>query len=79
VADGSSSIAAIATRWGFADSSHFSRAFKAHYGSSPTDYREAAGTGRGAPRPGAPVHRPVARVQAPAGRPVETGATPVRS
>jgi len=78
VTDGSSSIATIATRWGFADGSHFSRAFKAHYGSSPTDYREAAGAGRGAPTRGASVHRPVARVQARVSGPAETGATPVR-
>lgn len=35
------SIAAIASRWGFADGSHFSRTFKAHYGTSPTDFRAA--------------------------------------
>src|SRR4051794_24175898 len=32
-------VAAIAHRWGFADTSHFSRSFKAHYGSTPTEYR----------------------------------------
>jgi AraC-like DNA-binding protein len=25
----------------FSDASHFSRSFKAHYGSPPTDYRDA--------------------------------------
>jgi AraC family transcriptional activator of tynA and feaB len=34
-------ISAIAHRWGFADSSHLSRTFKARYGYSPTDYRHA--------------------------------------
>jgi AraC family transcriptional regulator, positive regulator of tynA and feaB len=34
-------ISDIAHRWGFADSSHFSRTFKTHYGYSPTDYRHA--------------------------------------
>jgi AraC family transcriptional regulator, positive regulator of tynA and feaB len=34
-------IAEIAHRWGFSDTSHFSRTFKAHYGYSPTDYRNA--------------------------------------
>jgi AraC family transcriptional regulator, positive regulator of tynA and feaB len=34
-------ISDIAHRWGFTDSSHFSRTFKAHYGDSPTDYRHA--------------------------------------
>ena len=28
-------ISMIAHRWGFSDTSHFSRTFKAHYGSSP--------------------------------------------
>jgi AraC-like DNA-binding protein len=35
------SISVIAHRWGFSDTSHFSRTFKAHYGYSPTDYRNA--------------------------------------
>jgi AraC-like DNA-binding protein len=42
--------------------SRFSRSFKAHYGSSPTGYRNAFRL-EGAPR-GASVQRPVARVQA---------------
>jgi AraC family transcriptional activator of tynA and feaB len=32
-------ISGIAQRWGFCDTSHFSRSFKIHYGSSPTEYR----------------------------------------
>ncbi|MEJ1090920.1 helix-turn-helix domain-containing protein [Microbacterium istanbulense] len=32
-------VAAIAARWGFVDAAHFSRAFKAAYGVSPSDYR----------------------------------------
>ncbi|MCW0211784.1 MAG: helix-turn-helix domain-containing protein [Pseudonocardia sp.] len=36
-------ISLIARRWGFADSSHFSRAFKARYGRSPSDYRAEVG------------------------------------
>jgi AraC-like DNA-binding protein len=39
---GGAPISLIAARWGFADSSHFSRAFKAYYGCSPTDYRAGA-------------------------------------
>ena len=35
------SISVIAHRWGFSDTSHFSRTFKARYGYSPTDYRNA--------------------------------------
>ncbi|QDZ14636.1 helix-turn-helix domain-containing protein [Humibacter ginsenosidimutans] len=34
-------VAAIAARWGFVDAAHFSRAFKAAYGTSPSDYRAA--------------------------------------
>lgn len=33
------SISAIAARWGFLDAAHFSRAFKASYGQSPSEYR----------------------------------------
>jgi transcriptional regulator GlxA family with amidase domain len=33
-------VRAIATRWGFVDAAHFSRAFKAAYGTSPAAYRE---------------------------------------
>jgi AraC family transcriptional regulator, positive regulator of tynA and feaB len=37
--EGDRPISVIAHRWGFSDISHFSRTFKAHYGCSPTDYR----------------------------------------
>lgn len=45
LADRQRPVASIAHRWGFSDTSHFSRTFKAHYGSSPTDYRLAARSG----------------------------------
>jgi len=32
-------VSAIAARWGFVDAAHFSRAFKAAYGVSPSEYR----------------------------------------
>ncbi len=35
-------VSMIAHRWGFSDPSHFTRSFKAHYGSSPREYRMAA-------------------------------------
>jgi AraC family transcriptional regulator, positive regulator of tynA and feaB len=41
VTDSDRPISNIAQRWGFADTSHFSRTFKAHYGCSPTDYRNS--------------------------------------
>lgn len=42
VVDGKAAFTSIAQRWGFADSGHFSRAFKAHYGVSPREYRAGA-------------------------------------
>lgn len=36
-----SSITAVAHQWGFTDSAHFSRVFKAAYGTSPGDYRRS--------------------------------------
>jgi len=39
--DSALSVSAIAHRWGFADPSHFTRSFKAHYGASPREYRTA--------------------------------------
>jgi AraC-like DNA-binding protein len=35
-------VFAIASRWGFVSPSHFSRVFRAAYGQSPSEYREAA-------------------------------------
>ncbi|MGI5490848.1 helix-turn-helix domain-containing protein [Microtetraspora malaysiensis] len=35
------SVNAIATRWGFISAAHFSRAFRAAYGVSPTEYRRS--------------------------------------
>ena len=32
------SVSELAAHWQFADSSHFTRAFKKHYGRTPTDY-----------------------------------------
>lgn len=37
------SISEICFRWGFNDSAHFSRAFRNQYGTSPREYRRAAG------------------------------------
>lgn len=46
------SVSELAAHWQFADSSHFIRAFKKHYGRTPTEYarsavpaRNRAGTG----------------------------------
>jgi AraC family transcriptional regulator, positive regulator of tynA and feaB len=43
VTEGDRPISNIAHRWGFSDTSHFCRTFKAHYGYSPTDYRNTYG------------------------------------
>jgi AraC family transcriptional regulator, positive regulator of tynA and feaB len=67
------SVSVIAHRWGFSDTSHLSRSFKAHYGSSPTDYRNAVQTAR--TRGGAPVQHPVAAVQGAEGAHRETEVT----
>lgn len=43
-------VTEVAFRWGFKDSSHFSRLFKEHYGVAPAHYREqAAGRGPAVP------------------------------
>ncbi len=37
-----SSVATVAARWGFTDPAYFSRLFRATYGRTPTEHREAA-------------------------------------
>ncbi|NGO08282.1 helix-turn-helix domain-containing protein [Streptomyces sp. HC44] len=37
------SISELAAHWQFADSSHFIRAFKKHYGQTPTEYARSTG------------------------------------
>ncbi|WP_218833774.1 helix-turn-helix domain-containing protein [Rhodococcus sp. ACPA4] len=39
LADPSSTVQAISTRWGFADASRLCRVFKAQYGVTPSEYR----------------------------------------
>ncbi len=45
LAESSRPVSVIAHRWGFADPSHFTRSFKARYGSSPREYRLACRAG----------------------------------
>ena len=40
---GRRTIAAVAARWGFLSAPHFSRAFRAAYGMSPSEWRDTAG------------------------------------
>jgi AraC-like DNA-binding protein len=35
-------VSAVAARWGITNAAHFSRAFRAVYGTTPVDYRRAA-------------------------------------
>jgi AraC family transcriptional activator of tynA and feaB len=42
LASGQASVTDVALRWGFSDSSHFSRAFRHHFGVSPREVRAAA-------------------------------------
>jgi len=77
LADSDLPLTSIAHRWGFSDASHFSRTFKAHYGSSPSDYRLVARTG--GRRDGASVHGSVAAVQRATRQSSETGDTAARS
>ena len=41
-----STIGAVAHRWGFVDVTHFGRAFKTAYGMSPREWRTSSRTGR---------------------------------
>lgn len=68
-------ISVIAHRWGFSDASHFTRTFRAHYGTSPSDYRCA---NQRLSEAGARVQVPVAAVQGAATPAFETGATATR-
>lgn len=66
-------VASIAHRYGFSDASHLSRLFKAHYGTTPREYRAAAR--EGADVPGARVHVRGTEIQGPRTGRRETGAT----
>ncbi|MFI1453794.1 helix-turn-helix domain-containing protein [Streptomyces roseus] len=47
------SISELAAHWQFADGSHFTRAFKKHFGQTPTEYaRSTEGAAHGTGRPG---------------------------
>jgi len=48
---GGGSVAQVAFRWGFRDAAHFARAFKAHYGLTPSDVRRGALARAGLARP----------------------------
>ncbi|WP_225823530.1 helix-turn-helix domain-containing protein [Streptomyces naphthomycinicus] len=57
---GDQTIAAVAHRWGFTSASHFSRVFRAAYGTSPAEWRSSAVRGAvvSQPPPGRPVGGP---------------------
>ncbi|MFI8391098.1 helix-turn-helix domain-containing protein [Streptomyces sp. NPDC085540] len=51
------SIAELAAHWQFADGSHFTRAFKKHYGQTPTEYARSTGAASLSPNRHPPGHR----------------------
>ncbi|MGB7364433.1 MAG: helix-turn-helix domain-containing protein [Rhodococcus sp. (in: high G+C Gram-positive bacteria)] len=71
--ESTTSIGAIAGKWGFADGSHFSRTFKTAYGTTPRDFRDAHRS-----RTGALVPQVVREVHADSDVAIETGVTPAR-
>ncbi|MFC4942985.1 helix-turn-helix domain-containing protein [Pseudonocardia sp. GCM10023141] len=71
--DSDQPVSSIAHRWGFSDPSHFTRSFKAHYGTSPRAYRSATRLAGGSRQVSGAV---VQRARS-AGR--ETGVTATRS
>ena len=68
-------IGVIASKWGFSDSSHFSRSFKACYGTSPKEFRDSR---LREDRDGASMQQPGPRVQGHTSSAAETGVTPAR-
>ncbi|MFB6576067.1 helix-turn-helix domain-containing protein [Streptomyces sp. NPDC056402] len=52
------SISELAAHWQFADGSHFTRAFKKHYGQTPTEYARSTGAPSLSPNGHPPGHRP---------------------
>ncbi|MCX4803198.1 helix-turn-helix domain-containing protein [Streptomyces sp. NBC_01214] len=51
------SISELAAHWQFADGSHFTRAFKKHYGQTPTEYARSTGAASPSPNGHPPGHR----------------------
>lgn len=51
------SISELAAHWQFADGSHFTRAFKKHYGQTPTEYARSTGAASLVPNPHPSGHR----------------------
>ncbi|MET8537295.1 helix-turn-helix domain-containing protein [Streptomyces sp. NPDC005065] len=52
------SISELAAHWQFADGSHFTRAFKKHYGQTPTEYARSTGAASLSPNRHLPGHGP---------------------
>ncbi|WP_225900723.1 MULTISPECIES: helix-turn-helix domain-containing protein [unclassified Streptomyces] len=55
---GGLSISELAAHWQFADSSHFTRTFKKHYGQTPTEYARSTGAASLSPNRHLPGHGP---------------------
>ncbi|MFI9246417.1 helix-turn-helix domain-containing protein [Streptomyces sp. NPDC053086] len=56
------SISELAAHWQFADGSHFTRAFKKHYGQTPTEYARSTGAAALSPDRHSPGHGPAESV-----------------
>jgi len=52
------SISELAAHWQFADGSHFTRAFKKHFGQTPTEYARSTGAVSSSPNRHPPGHGP---------------------
>ncbi|WP_234314300.1 MULTISPECIES: helix-turn-helix transcriptional regulator [unclassified Streptomyces] len=52
------SISELAAHWQFADSSHFTRAFKKHFGQTPTEYVRSTEAASPLPTRHPPGHEP---------------------
>ncbi|MFF9768877.1 helix-turn-helix domain-containing protein [Streptomyces sp. NPDC014636] len=55
-------ISELAAHWQFADGSHFTRAFKKHYGQTPTEYARSTGAASLSPDRHSPGHGPAESV-----------------
>ena len=82
LADPRRTVTEVAFRWGFRSLAHFSRAYRAHFGASPSEDRQAA-LGQAGPARArtsvAPWSPPSSSTRPPSSRPSPCGWTPTRA